>query len=174
MGHYAQIDENDIVVQVIVAKGDLVAKGTFGDPSKWIKTSYNTTGGVHYTPDTIVDGKHVPDGGVALRKNYAGKGFTYDHVRDAFIGQKPYPSWVLDEDTCQWKDPVEGRYNDRHLESTDPDWDPSTPITQFKNWVWDEPTTSWVHLEYPKWVDWDPSDQDSGDWERNEDGSVKG
>lgn len=165
MGHYAQIDENDIVVQVIVAKGDLVAKGTFGDPSKWIKTSYNTTGGVHYTPDTIVDGQHVPDGGVALRKNYAGKGFTYDHVRDAFIGQKPYPSWVLDEDTCQWKDPVEGRYSS----ADDPTWDTSKPIDQYKNWAWDEDNTEWVILEFPKWV----GTTEEGDWVRNADGTIR-
>ena len=166
MGHYAQIDENNIVVQVLVAKGDIVNTGIFGDPSKWIKTSYNTAEGVHNTPNKVVDGQYVPDGGIALRKNYAGIGYTYDKDRDAFIPPKPFPSWVLDEDKCIWKDPVEGRFT----QGVDPTWDDSKPIQEYKNWRWDEDNQEWVILEYPKWI----GTTEDGDWERNEDGSVKG
>ena len=72
--------------------------------SIWKQTSYNTIGGVHKL------------GGTPLRKNYAGIGFTYDEDRDAFIAQKPFPSWILNEETCQWEAPValpdtENRYN---------------------------------------------------------------
>jgi len=70
------------------------------------QTSYNTYGGVHYTTDD--DGNRIPseDQSKALRKNYAGIGFTYDADRDAFIPPKPYDSWVLDEDTCLWVAPI--------------------------------------------------------------------
>jgi len=96
MAHFAKV-ENGIVTQVIVAEQDFVdtQEGT------WVQTSYNTRGGVHYSPET-----GEPDGGVALRKNYAGIGDTYDSARDAFIPIQPYPSWVLNEDTCSWDSPV--------------------------------------------------------------------
>ena len=100
MAHFAQIDDNNVVTQVIVVEQDVINTGLFGDPAKWIQTSYNTRGGVHYGQDGN------PDGGVALRKNYAGIGYTYDAGRDAFIPPKPFPSWVLDEDTCWWTAPV--------------------------------------------------------------------
>ena len=61
------------------------------------------------------------------RRNYAGVGFTYDKQRDAFIPPQPYASWLLDEDTCRWKAP--------------------TPMPEDgKNYVWDEPTTSWIEV----------------------------
>ena len=63
--------------------------------SDWIQTSYNTQGGKHKL------------GGTPLRKNYAGIGYTYDSQRDAFIPPCPYASWVLDEDTCMHKSPVD-------------------------------------------------------------------
>lgn len=94
MSHFAQIDENNVVVQVIVAEQDFIDSGAVGDPSKWIQTSYNTQGGVHNL------------GGTPLRKNYAGIGYTYDSVRDAFIPPKPFDSWILNEDTCLWDSPV--------------------------------------------------------------------
>ena len=106
MSHFAKV-ENGLVTQVIVAEQDFVdtQEGT------WVQTSYNTRGGVHYNPET-----GEPDGGVALRKNYAGMGFTYDSDRDAFIPPQPYPSWNLNENTCLWEAPVpyptdEKRYN---------------------------------------------------------------
>lgn len=94
MSHFAEIDENNTVIRVIVAEQDFIDSGVVGDPSKWIQTSYNTSGGVHQL------------GGTPLRKNYAGPGYKYDAVRDAFIPPQPYESWVLNEDTCLWESPV--------------------------------------------------------------------
>lgn len=93
MSHFAQIDENNIVTNVIVAEQDFIDSGAVGDPSKWIQTSYNTQGGEHKL------------GGTPLRKNYAGIGYSYDADRDAFLPPKPFNSWVLNEDTCLWYAP---------------------------------------------------------------------
>ena len=117
MSHFAEINNDGIVQQVIVAEQDFI--DSMGNPSMWIQTSYNTRGGVHYAPNS-----NTPDGGIALRKNYAGKGYKYDQTRDAFIAPKNYPSWLLDNDTCQWKSPV-----------PHPD--------DGKMYYWDEDTTSW-------------------------------
>ena len=94
MSHFAQIDGNNIVTQVIVIEQDVVDTGLFGDPNSWIQTSYNTSGGIHLL------------GGTPLRKNYAGIGYTYDSTRDAFIPPKPYNSWTLNETTCLWEAPI--------------------------------------------------------------------
>ena len=94
MSHFAQIDENNIVTQVIVIEQDVVDSGLFGDPTSWIQTSYNTYGGVH------------TQGGTPLRKNYAGIGYTYDSTRDAFIPPKPFNSWVLNETSCLYEAPT--------------------------------------------------------------------
>ena len=94
MSHFAQIDGNNIVTQVLVIEQDVVDTGLFGEPSSFVQTSYNTYGGVHKL------------GGTPLRKNYAGIGYTYDSGRDAFIPPKPYNSWVLNETTCLWDAPV--------------------------------------------------------------------
>ena len=94
MSHFAQIDENNIVTQVIVIEQDVVDTGLFGDPASWIQTSYNTHGGVH------------SQGGTPLRKNYAGIGYTYDSTRDAFIPPKPFNSWTLNEETCLYEAPI--------------------------------------------------------------------
>ena len=118
MSHFAKI-EDCIVTQVIVAEQDFIDQYCEG---MWIQTSYNTRGGVHYGQD----GK--PDGGVALRKNYAGVGYMYDVSRDAFYDQKPYPSWILNEDSCLWEPPKEMPDDDNLYE-------------------WDEDTTSWVVWE---------------------------
>lgn len=101
MSHFAQIDENNIVIRVIVAEQDFIDSGAVGDPASWIQTSYNTRGGVHYNAET-----NEPDGGIPLRKNYAGIGYTYDQVLDAFIPPKTHPSWILDIQTCWWQPPV--------------------------------------------------------------------
>ena len=93
MAHFALVNAQGIVEQVIVAEQDVIDSGLFGNPSSWVQTSYNTHGGVH------------ANGGTPLRKNYAGIGFTYDSVRDAFIPPKPYNTWVLDEETCLWNPP---------------------------------------------------------------------
>lgn len=94
MSHFAQIDTNNIVTQVIVVEQDVIDSGLFGSPESWIQTSYNTYGGVHRL------------NGTPLRKNYAGLGYSYDSTRDAFIPPKPFNSWVLDENTCLWQAPV--------------------------------------------------------------------
>jgi hypothetical protein len=112
MAHYAKVSDG-LVTQVIVAEAEFFDTFVDSSPGEWIKTSYNTSGGVH------------SDGGTPLRKNYAGVGFTYDSRRDAFIPPQPYPSWVLDEDTCQWDSPVPYPTDDLMYE-------------------WDEDTTSWV------------------------------
>ena len=122
MSYFAKI-EDGIVVQVIAIKKDVLDSGNWGDPDDWVQTSYNTRGGIHYAPNS-----DTPDGGIALRKNYAGIGYTYDKTRDAFISPKPYSSWVLDEDTCLWNAPTPY-----------PDDD--------KPYRWDEDTTGWVEIE---------------------------
>ena len=111
MAHFAKVQDG-IVTKVIVAEPDFF--DTFVDDSagEWIQTSYNTQGGEH------------PEGR-PLRKNYAGVGFTYDSVRDAFIPPQPYPSWTLNETTYLWEAPV--AYPDDGEE-----------------YQWNEDTLSWV------------------------------
>jgi hypothetical protein len=97
MSHYAKVDFNPertlgTVSTVIVAEADFIALQPA--PEDWIQTSYNTRGGVHSL------------GGTPLRKNYAGVGYIYDLVRDAFIPPKPFASWVLSEDSCLWDAPI--------------------------------------------------------------------
>ena len=128
MAHFAKV-ENGIVTSVIVAEQDFINSGAVGDPSSWVQTSYNTRGGVHYDPNT-----GQPDGGVALRKNYAGIGYTYDSVRDAFYGPKPYDSWVLNETTCYWEAPV----------PMPADVGTGEPP---KRYVWSEEVVDWVEPE---------------------------
>ena len=110
MSHFARVNAQGIVEQVIVAEQDFI--DTLPDRTSWVQTSYNTRGGQH------------PEGR-PLRKNYAGIGYTYDYVRDAFISPKPYASWTLNEDTCLWDAP--------------------TPYpTDGKTYNWDENTQQWV------------------------------
>jgi len=103
MAHFAKI-EDGIVVQVnVVDEEYFAANRETRYKGQWVQTSYNTHGGVHYNPET---NKPSEDQSKALRKNYAGIGFTYDEDRDAFIPPKPFDSWLLDEDTCLWNSPV--------------------------------------------------------------------
>lgn len=97
MAHFAEI-ENGIVKRVLVIEQSVLNTGLWGNPANWVQTSYNTHGGVYVNGTT----------GTPLRKNFAGKGDTYDKVRDAFISPRPmeYLSWILDENTCKWKAPV--------------------------------------------------------------------
>ena len=108
MSHFAKVIDG-IVKTVHVVEQDYIASGKLGDPDNWVQTSYNTRGGVHYAPNS-----NEPDGGIALRKNFAGKGYTYDKTRDAFIEPKLYPSWELNEDTCQWNAPTIRPDDDKH------------------------------------------------------------
>ncbi len=122
MAHYAFLNENNIVTEVIVGKNEgeegvnwETHYGTFrGQTCK--RTSYNTIGGIHSA------------GGVPYRKNYAGIGYSYDATRDAFIPPKPYASWVLNETTCLWESPV------------------AYP-TDGNMYRWDEATTAWIQVE---------------------------
>jgi hypothetical protein len=102
MAHFAKVVDS-IVTKVIVAEADFFS--TFVDDSAgdWIQTSYNTYGGIHYNPET---GEPSDDQSKALRKNYAGIGYTYDRDKDVFIPPKPFQSWILNEDTCLWDSPV--------------------------------------------------------------------
>jgi hypothetical protein len=122
--HFAEINSENIVQRVIVADQEFIDSGAVGDKNNWIQTSYNTQGGVHYAPDS-----NTPDGGVALRKNYAGEGYTYDATRDAFYEPQPYPSWTLDDDTCIWNPPVacpdDGNFYTWNEENTQ--WDNGGP-----------------------------------------------
>lgn len=111
MSHFAKV-ENGIVTQVIVAEQDVIDSGLFG--RGWLQTSYNTSGGLH--PEDR-----------PLRKNYAGVGFWYDVVRDAFIPPKPADNWLLDENTCLWVEPQDGQSN--------------------PTYVWDDIAMSWVFPE---------------------------
>ena len=102
MGHFAKVS-NGIVTRVIVAEADFFNNFVDDSPGQWIQTSYNTRGGVHYQPNT---NEPSEDQSKALRKNYAGIGYTYDATRDAFIPPQPFNSWTLNEDTCLWDAPV--------------------------------------------------------------------
>ena len=125
MGHYAFLNMQNIVTEVIVGKDE-----TDG-PTNWEmhygnfreqvckRTSYNTRGGVHYT-----NGEPSDDQSQAFRKNYAGIGYTYDETRDAFIPPKPFDSWTLNEDSCLWEAPV--AYPE-----------------DGQQYTWNEETTSW-------------------------------
>lgn len=106
MAHFAKLDENNIVTFVTVGRQEDDGKeqelfDRTGDVYK--QTSYNTRGGIHYNAET---GEVSEDQSKAYRKNYAGIGYSYDEVLDAFIPPKPYDSWVLNEDTCLWESPI--------------------------------------------------------------------
>jgi hypothetical protein len=122
MAHFARVVDG-VVTEVLVVGDDQEHRGQeflaedLGLGGTWVKTSYNTHGGVHAF------------GGTPLRKNYAGIGYTYDSLRDAFIPPKPegLDSWVVNEDTGLWEAPV--------------------PYpTDGKNYTWNESTTSWVEV----------------------------
>ena len=100
MAHYAKVVDG-FVVEVIVAEQDFI--DTRPSSETWVQTSYNTRGGVHYQPDSATPSS---DQSKALRKNFAGVGFVYDSVRDAFYAAQPHASWILNETTCYWEPPV--------------------------------------------------------------------
>lgn len=121
MAHYAVLDENNVVVQVFVGRDeDDLANGVddweiYYAPQGYTvkRTSYNTVGGRHLL------------GGEPFRMNYAGKGYTYDAERDAFIPPKPFESWVLNEETCLWNSPI------------------PMPDDEYE-YAWDEDSGDWV------------------------------
>ena len=108
MGHWARIDENNIVQEVIVIKEAELDTGNWGDKSQWIKTSYNTREGKHYLPQEYQDyTQENPDQSKALRYRYAGIGMYYDATNDVFYWPQPFPSWTLDTTTWNWKAPID-------------------------------------------------------------------
>ena len=121
MSHFAKV-ENGLVVQVIVAEQDFINSGLVGPASEWVQTSYNTRGGVHYGEDG------QPDGGTALRGNYAGIGYTYDSTHDVFYAPQPYPSWTLNNTTWMWEPPVPYPTDD-------------------KMYQWNEEARNWVEVQ---------------------------
>jgi hypothetical protein len=123
MAHFAKV-LNGKVLNVIKAEPEFFETFVDSIPGEWIQTSYNTRAGVYYTPNT-----NTPDADQtkALRKNFAGIGYSYDIQKDAFIPPKPYASWILNESTCWWESPV-SHPNDG------------------KKYQWNEETTSWVEL----------------------------
>lgn len=104
MSHFAEVI-NGVVTRVIVAEQEFINK--LPNKTQWIQTSYNTRGGMNERT------------GVPIRKNYAGIGYTYDEVRDAFIPPKPYNSWILNEDTCIWESPIPYPDDDKYYEWND-------------------------------------------------------
>ena len=115
------VNNKGTVITVIKAEQDIIDSGALGDSAMWIQTSYNTRGGVHYGQDG------QPDGGVALRANYASIGYTYDQINDVFYAPQPYPSWTISAPTWLWQAPV--------------------PYpTDGKQYYWDEATLSWVEV----------------------------
>lgn len=123
MGHFAKVVDGK-VTQVIVAEPEFFQTFVDSSPGQWLQTSYNTRGGVHYQPDSD---QPSADQSKALRKNYAGVGYSYDATKDAFIPPQPFASWTLDDATCLWNAPV--------------------PMpTDGKLYAWDEATTSWKEI----------------------------
>ena len=117
MSHFAKCLDGK-VTQVIVAEPDFFNTFVDSSPGAWIQTSYNTRGGVHYGSDG------QPDGGEALRGNYAGIGYTYDQANDVFYAPQPFASWTLSQTTWLWSAPV--AYPD-----------------DGQIYTWDEATVSW-------------------------------
>ena len=101
MAHFAEIDESNVVLRVIVAEQDIIDSGNVGDPSKWVQTSYNTRDGKHYDPVTGEE-----DDGTPLRYRFAGIDMIYDSDADVFHFAQPYPSWTFNNTTYDWHPPI--------------------------------------------------------------------
>lgn len=119
MAHFAQLDENNVVLRVIVIHNNELLEDGFEIEDKGVAFCKSLYGANTYWKQTSYSG--------SIRKNYAGIGDTYDFSRDAFISPKPYPSWVLNENTCRWE--------------------PSVPYPSDGNhYNWDEDTQSWISV----------------------------
>jgi len=106
MAHFAKLNAENYVIFVTVARDeDENREVEISEQSGEIykRTSYNTHGGIHYQADNNTPSL---DQSKAFRKNYAGIGYYYDSIRDAFIPPKPFPSWTLNEDSCLWQSPI--------------------------------------------------------------------
>lgn len=131
MAHFAKLDKQNTVIFVTVGRDeDREEELTERTGDVYKQTSYNTRGGVHYGSD----GQPSADQTKAFRKNYAGLGYKYDPVRDAFIPPRPYASWTLNDTTCLWQAPV----------AMPEDAGTGDPPKRYR---WDEITTAWVVVE---------------------------
>lgn len=128
MAYFARVEEG-IVIDVLAVhdndeyRGNEFLSQDLGLGGVWIKTSYNTYGNVHLL------------GGTPLRYNFAALGYTYNPnigTDGAFIPPSPYPSWILNEETCQWKAPIE------------------KPSTEGVFYNWDESILDWVEVTLPE------------------------
>lgn len=106
-----------VVQEVIVIDQETLNQGHWGDPAQWFQASYNTQGGVHL------------QGGTPLRRNYPGRGYTYDGI--GFAPPQPFPSWTKNPDTYLWNPPT------------------PMPVVEGKMFTWDEPTLAWVEVVAP-------------------------
>ena len=119
MAHFAKLDGNNAVLEVhCVHNNELMVDGIESE-AKGVAFLVMWSGGYPFWKQTSYNG--------TMRKNYAGIGYTYDSQRDAFIAPQPFPSWLLDEQTCQWHPPIQYPSDDKRYE-------------------WDEPTTSWKEI----------------------------
>ncbi len=119
MAYFAKLDENNVVLEVhVVHNNELLVDGVESE-AKGVEFLVNWSGGYTLWKQTSFNAR--------IRKNAAGVGYTYDPDRDAFIPPKPYPSWVLDEQTCQWNPPIQYPSDGNRYE-------------------WDEQTTSWKEI----------------------------
>jgi len=118
MAHFAELDDTNVVQRVIVVgNNDLLDENGNESEQKGIDFCVNLLGGIWKQTSY----------NATFRKNYAGAGYLYDPILDAFIQPQPYPSWILNETTCQWESPV--------------------PYpTDGKTYYWDETTISWVEI----------------------------
>ena len=118
MAHFAKLDKDNVVIDVIVVNNiEMLAADGSESEVMGIAFLIRWSGGYSNWKQTSYNGK--------IRKNFAGVGYTYDPIRDAFIPPQPFPSWTLNEQTCLWEAPI------------------SMP-TDGQRYQWDEPTTSWV------------------------------
>ena len=153
MVYFAKLDENNNVLEIhsvddsIIVQdgveneylGKLFLNQTFNSESKYIQTSYNTRGGVHYQSN----GLRSQDQSKSFRKNYAGIGFYYDEVKDSFIPPKPYNSWILNEETCLWEPPM----------SFPTIGNIPFPYKKYNYYIWNENIINWeLQKPFESWI----------------------
>lgn len=130
MAHFAQIDKNNKVVQVIVAEQDFIDSGVL--EGTWIQTSYNLVGGEYLLGDSFSEKNankisgNTEDKHARNRKNFAAVGYTYDPIEDCFIPPQPYPSWILNKKTALWEPPKPMPKNNDNI------------------YIWDEELLDWI------------------------------
>ena len=139
MAHFAKIKASGVVCKVVVVDDSVAPTEQAGvdflrtmykEPAaNWKQTSYNTLGGKYQTQDEDRRFVEAADQSKSFRKNFASLGGTYDAAKDAFIPPQPFPSWVLDDDTCLWDAPTPR---------------PSPDGEDFQPYEWDEASLSWI------------------------------